>query len=232
MCVYISITPDGTEIESRYNKKFIPQEKDLFTGLFFAQAFNNPKLPVVTKNENIQIFEWGLIPSWTKDQKSADEIRKKTYNARSETIFEKPSFRNPVLKKRCLVIADGFFEWREFAGKKYPYYIRLKSGELFSLAGIYDTWNDKNTFSIITTDANDLMKKIHNTKQRMPVILKKEEENKWLDESLNREEISIMLSAYDDKLMEAYPVSRLLTTKGTRQDDPHVIEKTEYKELD
>jgi putative SOS response-associated peptidase YedK len=231
MCVYISITLSGTEIESRYNRKLIPEEKDIFTGFYFASAFEKPSVPVITGSSNkINFYEWGLIPFWAKDAESAEVIRKKTFNARSETVFEKPSFKNSIMKRRCLIVADGFFEWKDVGGKKYPYYIKLKDQKIFSIAGIYDIWHDKRTFSVITTEANGLMAEIHNVKKRMPVILKREDEEKWLSET-PVEEIKSLMVGYDEKFMEAYTVSKLITAKGTKKNDPDVIARYEYDEL-
>ena len=231
MCLYISITSIGTEIESRFNKKFVPEDLSLFNGIYFTSAFNKPKVPVITSvDDNIRLFEWGLIPFWAKDIKVANDIQSKTYNAKSETIFEKPSYKASIINRRCLIIADGFFEWKEVKGKKYPFYIKLKDQKIFPIAGIWDIWQGKHTFSIITTKANPLMAEIHNVKKRMPVILKKEDEAKWLSD-ISPDEIESFFSGYDDKSMEAYSVSKLLTARGTKNNDPKVIEPFEYEEL-
>ena len=167
--------------------------------------------------------------------KFTDKIRTVTFNAKAETIFEKPSFKNSITKKRCLVLVDGFYEWHEYNNKKYPFYIKLKNNEAFALAGIWDTWIDKsgeknNTFSVITTDANKLIAKIHNTKKRMPIILKKKDESKWLEE-INDKEIKSLFYSYDDTNLIAYPISKLITQKGINTNIPQVIEKFEYKDL-
>lgn len=135
-----------------------------------------------------------------------------TLNARADTIFEKLSFREPIMKKRCIVPSTGYFEWRHEGSKKIPYYIYLKDEEIFSMAGVYDTWLDKSTgvehttFSIITTDTNPLTNYIHNTKHRMPAILSKENEEKWLESALSKADISALLKPYDAALMDAYVI--------------------------
>jgi putative SOS response-associated peptidase YedK len=152
-----------------------------FQKRYHVGAFENVKLPVITNHDpdQIQLFKWGLIPFWVKDEKTAIELKDRTVNARSETIFEKPAFRSSAGKKHCLVITDGFFEWRYYNGKNYPYYIKLKDREVFSIAGLWDRWVNKDSgkeiysYTIITTEANPLMAKIHNKKKRMPVILDK-----------------------------------------------------------
>ncbi|MCX6743742.1 MAG: SOS response-associated peptidase, partial [Candidatus Parcubacteria bacterium] len=171
------------------------------------------------------------------NEDKAKEIRFKTLNSRAETLFGKVSFREPARKHRCLILADGFFDWQEYKGKKYPYYIYLKSKEPFAFAGIWDEWlnldNIKKikTVSIITTDANDLVAKIHNIKQRMPVILSKVEERQWLG-CLDDNEIKGMLDPYPAKEMTVYTISKLLTTRGADHNVPEVLDKFEYKNLE
>jgi putative SOS response-associated peptidase YedK len=124
-------------------------------------------------------FRWGLIPSWAKDP----SIGNKMFNARAETISEKPSFREAFKKRRCLIVADGFYEWQKIGSIKKPLRFSLKSGESFGLAGLYETWispeqKPVNTCTIITTEPNDLLRPIHD---RMPVIVPKEKEAAWID---------------------------------------------------
>jgi putative SOS response-associated peptidase YedK len=162
MCYRYS-TPDPDTVKKTFQVKL----SENFEKRYHVGAFENVKLPVIT-NENpkqVDLFNWGLIPFWIKDEKSAKEISERTVNARSETIFEKPAFRNSAGKKHCLVIADGFFEWRYFQGKNYPYYIKVKNREAFAIAGLWDCWKNKNTgenifsYTIITTEANPMMAK-------------------------------------------------------------------------
>ena len=179
-------------------------------------------MPVITIDEPLEfnIYQWGLIPFWVKDEKSALEIRLKTFNARAETIAEKPSFREPFKRKRCLVPVHGFFEWHELAGKKYPFYIHLRNNQPFALAGIYDVWINKetgemiNSFSIVTTSANPLMEKIHNSKKRMPVILPRESEKKWLDISKTPSETGDLCIPFDQQLLDAHPVAKIVPSKS------------------
>jgi putative SOS response-associated peptidase YedK len=184
------------------------------------------------------MLNWGLIPFWVKDLKTAEDIRLKTFNARSETIFEKPSFRTSIKNKRCLVIADGFFEWRLVKGKNYPYYIQWAEGGAFAMAGLWDEWTNKETdeklptFSIITTKANPLLEKIHNKKKRMPAILRRGDEWRWLESDLGKEDVFSMLSPIDDSLLDAHTVSRLVSNRRTRKTNvEEVIKPHEYEEL-
>lgn len=133
-------------------------------------------MPVITK-DGLQIMRWGLIPAWAKDEK----IGYKMINARAETIFEKPMWKGIVKKNRCLIPANGFYEWKKVSDGKQPYYIHLPDEKLFAFAGIWEAWKhdgvEWHTYSIITTSPNGEMENIHD---RMPVILEEEEEQDWL----------------------------------------------------
>jgi putative SOS response-associated peptidase YedK len=157
--------------------------------------------------------QWGLVPSWAKDV----SIGSKMINARAETITEKASYRNAFKKRRCLVVADGFYEWQKLAGTKRPVYIRLKSGKPFGFAGLYEFWKspeggELTTCTIITTEPNELMKPIH---ERMPVIIPREDQDVWLDpKSEDRTHLLDLLKPYPADEMEAYPVSKAVNSPG------------------
>jgi putative SOS response-associated peptidase YedK len=237
MCFNISQIKALEYLESRFDAVFVKPE--LYKPIYHTSAFTIPSFPVII-DENISeihLFQWGLIPFWVKDEANANKIRLKTFNAKAETIFEKPSFRSSIISKRCLVIVDGFYEWRHEGGKKYPYYISRADTEAFAMAGIWESWENKSTgeilrtFSIITTEANPLLAKIHNTKKRMPVILKQDDEGKWLGTELNTDEIKSLLKPYDKDDLEAHPVSKLITAKGKNKNVPEVMDKFDYPEL-
>jgi len=188
MCYNTRITKPAEELEKRFNATFENKDQLQIPSVF--NAFTFPQTPVITNNhiDKIQLFNWGLIPPWAKDI----TIRKNTLNARIETIHEKPSFKS-VLNKRCLVIADGFYEWQWLDDKgkqKQKYELVLPNEEIFGFAGLWNAWVDKetgeiiNTYTILTTQANELMSKIHNTKKRMPIIIKKGFEKDWLLDSM------------------------------------------------
>jgi putative SOS response-associated peptidase YedK len=151
-------------LEKRFQAKF--DRPNLFQPIYHHSGFSAPLHPVIANEslQSIQSFQWGLVPFWTKDEVAAERIRTQTLNAKAETIHQKPSFRVSIMTKRCLVLVDGFYEWREEGKKKYPYYISLVSNDAFALAGIWDRWLNnctgemKDTFSIITTRANPLLK--------------------------------------------------------------------------
>lgn len=194
-----------------------------------VNAFTFPDYPIITADPEVQSFKWGLIPFWVKDKKQADEIKRMTLNARADTIFSKPSFREPIMKKRCIVPSTGYFEWRHEGNQKIPYYIYIKDEAIFSMAGVYDSWQDKatgeiiNTFSIITTEANPLTDYIHNTKHRMPAILNQEDEKRWLDPKLGKSDIEQLLLPFSADLMEAYVIKNDFLKKPA--DDPTILDK-------
>lgn len=171
-------------------------------------------LPVVRQSEGgkvLDLMKWGLVPAWAKDI----NIGYKMINARSETVFEKNSWRGPIKHHRCLVPADYFYEWNKIVSErktvKQPYLIKVVDQNIFAFAGIYDTWHDAHgnelwSFSIITTAANKDMARLHD---REPVILMPEEEDLWLDPSVqDREAIEALLHMYPDGEFEIYEVSR------------------------
>jgi putative SOS response-associated peptidase YedK len=161
----------------------------------------------------LEKMRWGLIPFWAKDP----AIGSRMINARSETLHEKPSFKRPFKSQRCLIIADGFFEWQKVGQSKIPMFIRLKSRGPFGFAGLYDVWTPPEgepitSCTIITTDANSFLQPIHN---RMPVILPQYQETIWLDSGMqNIGELRSLLAPYPSGEMEAYEVSRLVNSPG------------------
>lgn len=164
-------------------------------------------MPVIT-SEGLEMMRWGLIPPWAKD----DKIGYNMINARSETIFEKATWKKPVLNRRCLIPANGFYEWQKQADKKQPFYIHFPSDEIFSFAGIWETWKhdgkETHTYSIITTRPNDEMESIHD---RMPVILHKEDEAQWLAAD-TEDDIKVLLEPYTNGVLETYEVSKEVNT--------------------
>lgn len=183
MCFHSKQSKSAQEVQNRFNAKI--KDEAIFEPAIY-NGFQFPKTPVITNNKpnEIQLFNWGLIPFWAND----NSIRKNTLNAKMETIHEKPSFRN-VVNNRCLIVADGFYEWQwldEKGKQKQKFQLTLPDNELFAFAGIWSDWLDKttgeliNTYSILTTEANELMSKIHNNKKRMPVIVSADNEQNWL----------------------------------------------------
>jgi putative SOS response-associated peptidase YedK len=183
-------------------------------------------IPVIVEGESgrvIRMMRWGFRPPWKqKDGKTPDPI-----NARAETLLDRPMFRASVARKRCLIPADGFYEWKVQPGStaKQPYFIRLKDHSLFAFAGLYaEAQNDDGlavpTCAIVTTSPNRLMSEIHN---RMPAILERPAEGAWLDRDLVEADVAVsFLKPYDDDEMAAYPVSSRVSSP--RNDGPELIE--------
>jgi len=238
MCFTIALTQKALQQSNRLINKF-PQLETVDSN-YCISAFTFPIHSVITaeKPDEITLLQWGLIPHWTKTTIDALKTRQYNLNAKSETVFEKPSFKKSIQNKRCLVTVSGFYEWRTFGGKKYPYYIYLKEESIFMLAGIYDNWVDKetgeifNTFSILTTKANPMMSVIHNTKLRMPVILSPETEMEWVDNKLTQEEIIKNFVPFSEDRLQAHTVSKLISSRTQDPNTPEAIEPFRYTELE
>ena len=212
MCGRFQLSVKGRHISERFNIEVFDE--------FYKPNYNlapSQKLPVITNSEPdiLSYLKWGLIPFWAKDPK----IGYKLINTRAETISDKASFKNAFRKRRCLILANGFYEWKKDANKT-PYRIFLKSEEIFAMAGIWETWKDAedkpiHTFSIITTEPNLLMQNIHN---RMPVILPRELEQAWLKEN---DELTLksMLVPFDERLMDCYPISKRVNSPINNESD-------------
>lgn len=215
MCGRFSLTVNEAELNLRFELEggdapYVPRYNGAPT----------QKLAVITneKLHTLSYHRWGLIPPWAKDI----SIGNKMINARAETITEKASFRIPLFSKRCVVPSDGFYEWKQDEMKQ-PFRIFVKNNPIFTMAGLWDRWKSPTgevveSFTIITTEANDFMKPIHN---RMPVILKPEDEKTWLG-SKDSKEILALLKPYASDEMNAYAVSKLVNS--TRNESAVVIE--------
>ena len=218
MCGRFTLTADAKKLAESFVDFTPPPENTPRYNI----APSQPVAVVANTGENkIDFFTWGLIPSWAKDPK----IGNKLINARSETLAEKPSFRTAYRRRRCLILTDGFYEWRKNADKtKTPMYIQLESQEPFAFAGLWEQWFSPHgdqvlTCTIITTQPNDFMAQIHN---RMPVILPPEAYTQWLDPAEQKPDtLQPLLKPYPAEEMTAYPVSRQVN--NPRNDVPDCI---------
>lgn len=180
------------------------------------------EMPVIihAKKNEIVMMKWGLVPHWTQDIRKA----RRPINARAESLAEKPSFRELLVNRRCLVPASGFFEWKKEGTHKIPFYIHLPKAPLFAFAGLYDQWKAPDgtclfTYTIITTQSNERVAPLHD---RMPSILSPEHEERWLsDTPLGDEDLNEILVPYPAADMEVYPVSPLINTPDN--DDERII---------
>lgn len=208
MCGRYSLTSSLEELAQRFEfdgepEGFIPR---------YNVAPTQQVLTVVGgETRRAGFIRWGLIPSWSKDGHSGRPI----INARAETVAEKPTFRDSLKKRRCLVLADGFYEWQKVGGAKRPMRVTMRSGEPFAFAGLWSMGSDSEgnripSCAIITTEANGLLRPIHH---RMPVILPQEAEDIWLDTALDDSvALTQLLEPYPDNLMEAFEVSKLVNS--------------------
>lgn len=201
---------------------------------YYANAFSHPKLLSQTNEENqeAELIEWGLIPHWVKGEEQAEKISNMTFNARSESIFEKPSFKDAAKNKRCLIAIDGYYEYMHLNKQKYPFFVQLKTGPMV-LAGLWSEWVNKGTgeikktCSIVTTEANDLLKLVHNTKQRMPVVLDEESQHQWMDPSVDTAKL---FSPFPSSEFKVHSTPPILGANGVG-DSEEACSELEYPEL-
>jgi len=229
---------------------------------YLASGFDHPDWPVVgMDNPNeIVLASWGLVPHWVRSEEDAAAIRNKTLNARAETLFEKPAFRDAAKTGRCLVLVSGFYESHKHAGRSYPFFCHLQGGRPFMLAGILarsdvggrsagapgkeagrsspagliarSDVGGRLTFSVVTTAANELMSRVHNEKKRMPVIFESEERAlRWIYRGLTPQAAGQMLKARDIPGLVAHPVSRMVFAHGGDNNVPRVQARVDYPEL-
>ena len=217
MCGRFSLSASGNTLIDFFDLDSIPSD--------YHERYNiAPKQPVVVLADRtvrkLDWFRWGLIPSWAKDE----SIGYKMINARSETLEQKPSFRSAFRRRRCLIIADGFYEWQKVDDKKIPIYLHMKSGEPFAFAGLWEAWTNPDgeilrSCAIVTCEPNKLMAQYHH---RMPVILRKENYDEWLDvENFDPDRLKSLLVPYPDDEMEAFEVSKKVN--NPMHDEPDLI---------
>jgi len=212
MCYSNSSTSKNIDLSKKYGKK-IPLNMDE-TPIYYALGFTFPNWRIVTKNDTLETMKWGLIPSWFKGQDS-NEIANMTMNAKVESVDEKASFKHLLHRQECIVPSNGFFEWQTIGKEKIPYFIYPSHGDIMSIAGLYDQWMDpisrelKKTFTILTCPANEIMEEIHNSKKRMPVLLKQEDEDNWLQGKLD---LDILKQPVESDFIRAHEIDRKIIT--------------------
>lgn len=229
MCFSVNVNLVKDELEDRYGAVFPDHHRHQPS--YYYHAFSLPELPAICSEspDKITLLKWGLIPHWVKSAEDAENIRFKTFNARAETINVKPSFSHAFRSGRCIIPVRGFFEWQHEGNLKIPWYIYSSGNDIMSLAGLYEKWIDTNTgtgfstFSIITTDANEMMAIIHNSKKRMPVILKRDVERKWISTDLTEKEALDILKPCPTDYLAAHTVSKLISIKSADKNTPDVI---------
>jgi putative SOS response-associated peptidase YedK len=233
MCFTVSVNIVREELEHRYGAKLIDPDKYRPSYYYHAQA--QPQMPVLCSDNkgSIDLAAWGLIPFWITDEASAEDIRKKTFNARAETLSSKPAFTKAFESQRCLIPVTGFFEWQHINGKKIPWYITMANQNVFSIAGLWETWLSPGgitlkTFSMITVVANEKMAEIHNTKKRMPAMLPPEVEHIWIKPGLTSADASRLLEPINSEMLNTYTVSPLISNTRIDHNVPEVIRPFSY----
>ena len=220
MCGRFTLTAPDQDLAVQFNLPSIPSLEPRYNIA--------PTQPVAAVRETqdgsgreLAMLRWGLIPFWAKDP----GIGSRMINARSETVAEKPAFRTAFRRRRCLVLADGFYEWQRQNGSKLPHYVRMQTGGPFAIAGLWERWEGQDaeviqSCTLLTTEPNALIRPIHD---RMPVILRPDDYDLWLDREVDQPEVlQPLLHAFAAELMDAYPVSRLVNSP--RNDEPQCIE--------
>lgn len=210
MCGRFTLSQTAEAIYQTFHVNKIPDlepQYNIAPTQMVAAVLHNPE----TKQREFQKLRWGLIPSWAKDL----GMGAKLINARAETAAEKPAFRSAFKHRRCLVVADGFYEWQTKEGKKQPFYFHLKEGKPFGFAGLWEQWRSPQgeeitSCTILTTKCNELLEPIH---ERMPVILQPQDYSLWLDPQVQTPEpLQQLLHPYPSEAMMAYPVTTVVNS--------------------
>ncbi len=221
MCGRYTLTASGDALREEFELTVEPEIEARYN---IAPTQEAAIVRATPEGRELSLVRWGLIPSWAKDP----SIGNRMINARTETVAEKPAFRAAFKRRRCLVLADGFYEWQKQPdGSKQPFYLHLKGHQPFAIAGLWERWRGRDSsepalesFTLITTEANALAAQVHH---RMPVILGREQRARWLDPDWSdRAPLEELLQPYDPAAMEIYPVSRLVNSP--RNDSPRCIE--------
>lgn len=216
----------GRYTDTKRDKQFLVRMGIKQGEIDFVPRYNlcpTQEATIILQGENgpeLKRARWGLLPSWAKDEKIGNSL----INARCETVATKPAFRHAFRKGRCLVLADGFYEWQKIPGGKQPIYIRLKGAKQFGFAGLYERWKNGDeevlSFTIITVQPNELVAPVHD---RMPLILPESVASKWLDPQTSVDELQTLLKPYVADEMESYPVSPLVN--NPQNEKPICIER-------
>lgn len=238
MCYHAQQNAAARKLENDFRRHLVNPE--LYEIQHHSIGFSHKNFAVIARHEGedaLHLFNWGLIPFWVKNLADAKKISHNTLNAKSETIFDLPSFKTSISTKRCVIPLTGFYESRDLNGVKYPYFIYPRNSDYFLIGGIYSTWKDAetkallNTFSVITTPSNTMMSEIHNLKKRMPLILKPGDVDTWIDPGLSKQTVIDLMQPHADEEMSAYTVSRDVNSSKIHSDREDIITRVEYEGL-
>lgn len=232
MCYHNSLTASSQKLSARFSAGLI--EPPDFRPIFHEHGYEHKPRPLVIREDENRFLSagWGLIPKWVKSVEKANQMQNGNLNAKSETIFELPSFREAILERRCLIPSTGFYDSKEVLKNTYPYRVFLIHEEIFCLAGIWDEWTNpetgevKKTYSMLTTPPNKKFSQIHS---RMPLILPRKLEDVWIDQSLkSQKEIEPLLQIYPEENMDFYTIRKFKTDDEFDED---ILKKVDYPEL-
>ncbi len=238
MCFDISSTKINKLVKKNQNATFY---KDFnYEPFFHYNGFLHPTVSIIKLGQPKTIYPstWGLVPDWGLDDISSFRKKYNTLNAKSETLFTSNMYRESALDKRCLIIADGFFEPHRSYDESIPYYCYIPSSEfqdgrdVFVFAGIYNELNNTSSCSILTTEANDFFSEIHNVRKRMPIVLDEGLKGEWLNEKLNKNQIAeIMKEGFTKKEFKAHSVSKALYHKKSNTNISSILDQVIYNTL-
>jgi len=236
MCYSTALRKSREEIERKLKNQFNAafEATNDYTPYFHLNGFTYGNLQIIKMDDTKTIFpaSWGLVPNWASEDLKAFRKKSNTLNARSETIFEKNSFKKSANEKRCLIIADGFYEPHHENGISIPYFCyqptkEQPGGDIFLFAGLYtELSSEQLTATILTTKANDFFAEVHNKKKRMPLVLDEHYYHDWLDDGLPESSINeIMATGFTNLKFKAHPISRDFYKKGIDTNKPFIIEE-------
>lgn len=241
MCFHTSQTKKVKELEKRYKVDLsVPDARDTYDiARYHMNGFSNPDMLIIPQQKPSVIAPayWGIVPSNKKPEQLKDYYKESVrfgggLNAQSEKIFEHFLYKKSVMTKRCIIPVTGFFEPHEYQKKKYPFYIKQKEDDVLSLAGLYTIVGNVVTFTILTKKASPLFAKIHNKKNRQPVILPNDFEKQWLKDDLNENGITEIINLeYNEENLSAYTVSRDLFSPKVNSDVESILGAVDYVEL-
>ena len=243
MCYHKSLTKTIDYLADYYSASYSDIMKEVYSQHYHENGYDYLPGPIVTasKPNELQPYNWGLIPWWCKTEQEGLLLRPKTLNCQSENMYTTGSFKDAAKNgQRCLIPCSGFIEWRHFGtGKnlvKIPHYIKIKGQEVFSIAGLYSKWKDKTTekeyrtYTVLTTRANPVLEIIHNSKKRQPVLLPREFEKDWLNPNLSQEDVLALCEPSPGDKIEYITINKIVGQSKVESDIPEALQPTQYPE--
>lgn len=239
MCFYYSITKKSinTLVKGQVVKE---NQLSLFEEQYIVNGFDHPRMPIITDSnpDELSHCQWGFMPSKVNSLEDAKAFLNNynTLNAKAEEVSNSKLYADSFLNRRCLVLCSGFFEWREVKKEKIPYYITLKNDEIFVFAGIWNITTDtkgntEKSFAILTIDANEFMAEIHNTKNRMPLILSPEDAKHWLTPNLSVEELNKIIKPLPSSEFKAHTIKKFLPANIKNLNSSDIIAYYNYPHI-